>query len=107
MMIVVVAEAVETAEVRRIFDYARIDVATRFADAVTLLDNYPRPVLIITPDAIGRESSGSGLDLARMARSRGVPCVLVSDAGGEMYGAAGMVPGGDLLVAVRRALALR
>lgn len=50
-----------------------------------------RPDLIITSDRIGETGdTGSGLDLARSARARRVPCILVSDVWGE--GAYGAVP---------------
>lgn len=50
-----------------------------------------RPDLIITSDRIGETGdTGSGLDLARSARARRIPCILVSDVWGE--GAYGAIP---------------
>lgn len=64
-----------------------------------------RPDLIITSDRIGETGdTGSGLDLARSARARRIPCILVSDVWWEgAYGATPMHRDGDLagaLVAV-------
>lgn len=60
-----------------------------YSGAMQALD--ARPDLLITSDRIGETGdTGSGLDLARSARARRVPCILVSDVWGE--GAYGAVP---------------
>jgi hypothetical protein len=61
-----------------------------FPGAMAALEK--RPDLIITSDRIGETGdTGSGLDLARSARARRVPCVLVSDVWGDgAYGAVGL-----------------
>lgn len=59
------------------------------AGAMQVLDS--RPGLLITSDRIGEAGeTGSGLDLARSARARRIPCILISDVWGE--GAYGAVP---------------
>lgn len=60
-----------------------------FPGAMAAID--ARPDLIITSDRIGETGdTGSGLDLARSARARRIPCILVSDVWGE--GAYGAIP---------------
>lgn len=63
---------------------------------------------IVTPETIGEASSVSCLDVARVARGYRVGCVIVTDAPcGGPHGAVCMVPGGDLLAALERAMVAR
>ncbi len=72
-----------------------------YAGAMQALDS--RPDLLITSDRIGETGeTGSGLDLARSARARHVPCILVSDVWGEgAYGATPLHWDGYLVDALR------
>ncbi len=75
-----------------------------FAGAMAALD--ARPGLLITSDRVGRHGdTGSGLDLARSARARKVPCILVSEVWHDgAYGAVPLTWGGDVSAAIRAAL---
>lgn len=63
---------------------------------------------IVTPETIGEAASVSCLDVARVARGYGVGCVIVTehDCDGP-HGAVCMVPGGDLVAALERAMVAR
>lgn len=63
---------------------------------------------IVTPETIGEAASVSCLDVARVARAYGAGCVIVTehDCDGP-HGAACMLPGGNLAVAVERAMVAR
>ena len=78
-----------------------------YAGAMQALDS--RPDLLITSDRIGETGeTGSGLDLARSARARHVPCILVSDVWGEgAYGATPLHWDGYLVDALRASGILR
>jgi len=78
-----------------------------YAGAMHALDS--RPDLLITSDRIGESGeTGSGLDLARSARARHVPCILVSDVWGEgAYGAVPLHWDGSMVEALRASGVLR
>lgn len=78
-----------------------------YAGAMHALDS--RPDLLITSDRIGESGeTGSGLDLARSARARRVPRILVSDVWGEgAYGATPLRWDGYLVDALRASGVLR
>jgi len=63
---------------------------------------------IVTPETIGEAPSVSCLDVARVARGYRVGCVIVTDAPCDgPHGAACMLPGGDLVTAIHRAMVAR
>lgn len=107
MRAVIVARVVSAVEAR---SAGAVDVVA--ADDFAAADGLIRSGgvgLVVSPVTLG-SNSGTGLELARMCRPRGIPCVLVdrhADTAGDMFGAACMVPGGDLAAAVRRAVKMR
>lgn len=63
---------------------------------------------VVSPEAIGEQSSISCLDVAQVARAYGVACVIVTDVWVDgSYGAAAMQFGGDVGEAIARAVRIR
>ncbi len=107
MRIVIVADCVPEGEAQAVAPGAVTVRVDGFTSAVACLRT-ERVDVVVTPEAIGERQTGSCLDVARVARSRGVGCVIVTDVWEDgSYGAACVAPGGDLAAAVARALVAR
>lgn len=63
---------------------------------------------IVTPETIGEAASVSCLDVARVARAYGAGCVIVTEhACDGPHGAVCVLPEGDLVTAIQRAMVAR
>ena len=106
MRVIVAGAAVDSGEVARAIPHAVTVSCADYSHAFAELQRGAG--LVVTVASFGPACSMSGITLAGQARARGVPCVIVDrHAEDGMMGAAGMMPGGDLADAVRRANALR
>lgn len=107
MRILVIAGCVTDGEALAVAPGATVASVDGFTSAASFIRTQ-RVDVVVTPEAIGERQTGSCLDVARVARSRGVGCVIVTDVWEDgSYGAACVAPGGDLAAAVARALVAR
>ena len=107
MRIVIVADCVPPEQAQAVAPGVVTVSVDGFTDATRYLRSHPADV-VITPEAIGDRQTGSCIDVASVARGRGVACVIVTTVWDDgSLGAACMPPGGDLSAAVERAKVAR
>jgi len=107
MRIVIVADCVPEGEAQAVAPGAVTVRVDGFTSAVACLRT-ERVDVVVTPEAIGERQTGSCIDVASVARGRGVACVIVTTVWDDgSLGAACMPPGGDMAAAVERAKVAR
>lgn len=107
MRLLVIADCVPTAQAQAVVPGVVTERVEGFTDALDAI-RQRRIDAVITPESVGERQTGSCLDVARVARSAGVACVVITTVWEDgAYGASVMAPGGDLAAALERAMVAR